>query len=132
MIVMTVFLSKSKGKQSPRSYPIQFKRKWKHSFLSESFPRLSETLASLGIMRVQLIPPLKLLGPSQHYRFEELKGGPEFVPHYVDSRNFYSVFSLYICIYSHVCVYTCIYTYKYAYLFVPLNGGHVVQFRIVI
>ena len=26
--------SKSKGKLSPRSYPIQCERKWKHSFLS--------------------------------------------------------------------------------------------------
>ena len=26
--------SKLKGKLSPRSYPIQFERKWKHSFLS--------------------------------------------------------------------------------------------------
>ena len=43
MIVVTVFLSKllrlfflskSKGKLSPRSYPIQCERKWKHSFLS--------------------------------------------------------------------------------------------------
>ena len=28
------FGSKSKGKLSPRTYPIQFERKWKHSFLS--------------------------------------------------------------------------------------------------
>ena len=28
------FGSKSKGKLSPRSYPIQCERKWKHSFLS--------------------------------------------------------------------------------------------------
>ena len=28
------FGSKSKGKLSPRSYPIQYERKWKHSFLS--------------------------------------------------------------------------------------------------
>ena len=28
------FGSKSKGKLSPRSYPVQFERKWKHSFLS--------------------------------------------------------------------------------------------------
>ena len=27
------FGSKSKGKLSPRSYPIQFERKWKYSFL---------------------------------------------------------------------------------------------------
>ena len=29
------FGSKSKRKLSPRSYPIQCERKWKHSFLSE-------------------------------------------------------------------------------------------------
>ena len=45
MIVVTVFLSifepnglpfgsKSKGKLSPRSYPIQLEGKWKYSFLS--------------------------------------------------------------------------------------------------
>ena len=28
------FRSKSKGKLSPQSYPFQFERKWKHSFLS--------------------------------------------------------------------------------------------------
>ena len=31
------FGSKSKGKLSPRSYPIQCERKWKHSFLSAAF-----------------------------------------------------------------------------------------------
>ena len=30
----TIFGLKSKGKLSPRSYPIQFERKWKNSFLS--------------------------------------------------------------------------------------------------
>ena len=30
--------SKSKGKLSPRSYPIQCERKWKHSFLSAHDP----------------------------------------------------------------------------------------------
>ena len=29
-----LFGSKSKGRLSPRSYPIQFERKWKYSFLS--------------------------------------------------------------------------------------------------
>ena len=29
------FGSKSKGKLSPRSYPIQVERKWKYSFLSD-------------------------------------------------------------------------------------------------
>ena len=32
------FGSKSKGKLSPRSYPIQFERKWKHSFVSVDLP----------------------------------------------------------------------------------------------
>ena len=31
------FDSKSKGKLSPRSYPIQCERKWKHSFLSVGY-----------------------------------------------------------------------------------------------
>ena len=38
--------SKSKGKLSPRPYPIQCERKWKYSFLSV----YNEILASLGIM----------------------------------------------------------------------------------
>ena len=33
------FGSKSKGKRSPRSYPIQFERKWKYSFFSGQFMR---------------------------------------------------------------------------------------------
>ena len=46
------FGSKSKGKLSPRSYPIQCERNWKYSFLSvqRSEVQLSERLASLGIM----------------------------------------------------------------------------------
>ena len=47
------FGSKSKGKLSPRSYPIQCERKWKHSFLSEgqtySFPRAQRLSATMGI-----------------------------------------------------------------------------------
>ena len=38
------FGSKSKGKLSPRSYPIQFERKWKYSFLSV------ETRQPLGVV----------------------------------------------------------------------------------
>ena len=34
------FGSKSKGKLSPRSYPIQFERKWNTSFLSVVLQRL--------------------------------------------------------------------------------------------
>ena len=40
-----LFGSKLKEKLSPRSYPIQFERKWNNSFLS-----VSDRLASLGIM----------------------------------------------------------------------------------
>ena len=32
------FGSKSKGKLSPRSYPFQWERKWKYSFLSADAP----------------------------------------------------------------------------------------------
>ena len=35
------FGSKSKGKLSPRSYPIQFERKWKYSFLSAWYSLVS-------------------------------------------------------------------------------------------
>ena len=35
------FGSKSKGKLSPRSYPIQCERKWKYSFLSVALQDLS-------------------------------------------------------------------------------------------
>ena len=55
------FGSKSKGKLSPRSYPIQFERNWKYSFLSvEQIAPLgflqqpSEMRASLRIMGKQL------------------------------------------------------------------------------
>ena len=58
MIVVIVFLSilnqmefylcsKSKGKLSPRSYPIQCERKWKYSFLSVYW--LEITLLNLAI-----------------------------------------------------------------------------------
>ena len=46
-----LFGSKLKGKLSPRSYPIQFERKWKYSFLSvqstDFAPDVSVTLAEL-------------------------------------------------------------------------------------
>ena len=39
------FGSKSKGKLSPRSYPIRFEMKWKYSFLSpEPLGRVSQSL----------------------------------------------------------------------------------------
>ena len=53
------FGSKSKGILSPRLYPIQFKRKWKYSFLSvlwdhtgEKLHLLSELPVTLGIEEV--------------------------------------------------------------------------------
>ena len=62
------FGSKSKGKLSPRSYPIQCERKWKYSFLSAgreasgSSPRAvwSRIAAALGSKRliIQLIQTL--------------------------------------------------------------------------
>ena len=36
----TPFGSKSEGELLPRSYPIQYERKWKYSFLSVSFASL--------------------------------------------------------------------------------------------
>ena len=65
------FGSKSKGKLSPRSHPIQCERKRRYSFLSARpkgsacgqpdrqniTSRLSETLISLGIMGTQLRTP---------------------------------------------------------------------------
>ena len=66
------FSSKSKGKLSPRSYPIQCERKGNIVFSVYSHEsvysqkqqwsgvQLSERLASLGVMGVQLRAPLKL------------------------------------------------------------------------
>ena len=54
------FVSKSIGKLSPRSYPIQCERKWKHIFLSAgraAVRGIGET-ASLGIMGAPRVPPL--------------------------------------------------------------------------
>ena len=59
------FGSRSKGKLSPRSYPIQFERNWKLVLSVQTGKppptdlQLSESLASLGIMGAQLRPPLK-------------------------------------------------------------------------
>ena len=60
---------KSKGKLSPRSYPIQCERKWKDSFLSAPCPELLqrldaniiERLVPLGVMWAQLRAPMKTL-----------------------------------------------------------------------
>ena len=67
-------VQKLKGKLSPRSYPIQFERKWKYSFLSVDRKNDCKT----GIFWYHGGPiegPLKTtLGQSQHYRIEGLKG----------------------------------------------------------
>ena len=44
-----LFGSKSKGKLSPRSYPIRCERKWKYSFLSVN-DQASATLQPLSVM----------------------------------------------------------------------------------
>ena len=44
------FGSKSKGKLSPRSYPIQFERKWKYSYLSVKRIYFEPTNAQDGII----------------------------------------------------------------------------------
>ena len=46
------FGPKSKGKQSPRSYPIQYERKWNYSFLSlTSESGLQKSVKSFAYMR---------------------------------------------------------------------------------
>ena len=89
------FGSKSKGKPSPRSYPIQFVRKWKYSSLSvghfggqfwatldwkNNSDRMSYSCPrDYSVSRQPCLPnlrhPPKPLGPSQHYRIEGIKGG---------------------------------------------------------
>ena len=49
---------------------------------------LSERLASLGIMGRQLWVPLKIVWPTQSYRIEGLKRGPQLCPHYAERRCF--------------------------------------------
>ena len=50
-----LFGSKSKGKLSPRAYPIHYERNWKCSFLSVVF-------AKVIVERTSKAPPQKLLG----------------------------------------------------------------------
>ena len=47
------FDSKSKGKLSPRSYPIQSERKCKYSFLSEAAPHTLEIYAVNNIFFIE-------------------------------------------------------------------------------
>ena len=59
------FGSKSKGKLSPRSYPIRFERKWKSSFLSVSDGRILNTHVTnkqLLILRHTLYKFINCLG----------------------------------------------------------------------
>ena len=44
------FGSKLKGKLSPRSYPIQYERKWKHSFLSVPVCLMGESAALCSVL----------------------------------------------------------------------------------
>ena len=89
------FDSKSKGKLSSRSYPIQYERKWKYSFPiaywkdNRNRPYSSERPASFGIMGDQLGAPRKPLGPSQPYHIEGLKGGRQMRPYYAERRQYF-------------------------------------------
>ena len=93
--------SKSKGKLSPRSYPIQCERKWKYSFLSVlfctgNFTGLAalleilqgsdvhsfERLASLGTMESRA--PLK---PLQHHSTMKSRGFKRAFNYYEDGRK---------------------------------------------
>ena len=74
----SIWFRKSKGKLSPRSYPIQCERKWKYSFLSVK--RLSDrknvtdkliAVREPGVSRHQGGPiegPPETTRTSQHYR----------------------------------------------------------------
>ena len=74
------FGSKSIGKLSPRSYPIQFERKWKYSFLSVDRKTATNRLIAVretGVSRHQggsVGGPPENPRTSQHYRIEGIKG----------------------------------------------------------
>ena len=89
------FGSKSKGKPSPRSYAIQFERKWKTSFLSVESE--SVTLLRNGAPCYSGLP----LNPSISL-WCEVRGvlwGPQFGPHMMpqDTIFFYIFFSFVLC-----------------------------------
>ena len=50
------FGSKSKGKLSPRLYPIQFERKWNTSFLSADFVAVNDRIATVKFV-IRLTSP---------------------------------------------------------------------------
>ena len=69
-----LFGSKSKEKLSPRSYSIQFERKWKYSFLSV---QPSERLLPLGIMCCPIKGLPETLQTLLQYCTECFKGNPQ-------------------------------------------------------
>ena len=77
------FGSKSKGILSPRSYPIQYERKWKYSFLSVDRKNVTDRLIAVretGVSRHQggqIEGPPETTRTSQHYRIEGIKGVPD-------------------------------------------------------
>jgi len=81
------FDSKSKGKLSPLSYPIQCERKWKHSFLSvgktvrqENRHRQLIAVRETGVSRHQggtIEGPPETPRTSHHYHIEGIKGVPD-------------------------------------------------------
>ena len=91
------FSSKSKGKLSPRSYPIQFEGKWNTGFLSahtrlgKNVPRLSEKLAPLCIIETLLNPSVQYYCGIRHnsaVMSESIQGGPQLGPHDAKTRKF--------------------------------------------
>ena len=77
------FGSKSKGKLSPRSYPIQFERKWNTSFLSVDRKTATDRLIAVRETSVSRhhAGPIEghpeTLRTSQHYHIEGIKGVKE-------------------------------------------------------
>ena len=63
------------------SFFLDKKEDWKKN--SDQMHRLTERLASFGIMGALLMAPMKLMGSSQDYRIE---GHLEFGPHYPQKR----------------------------------------------
>ena len=85
------FGSKSKGKLSPRSYPIQCERKWKYSFLSVMMPLPDSSTIYMCVFTYYVcIDKTELPYNCAHRRTSVIKGS---FP--VDTLN------IYMCIYIH-------------------------------
>ena len=56
-----IFGLKSKGKLSPRSYPSQCERKWKHSFLSVNAPKHGSLLTLFFLSITNFIYSFQML-----------------------------------------------------------------------